>query len=50
MIASGTHPEDISSDKDYLIYKSAVSYNPTKKIKFSTWLGNQVRYYCLNKI
>lgn len=50
MFALGIHPEDISGDKDYIIYKSAISYKPSKKIKFSTWLGNQVRYYCLNKI
>ena len=50
MVASGVHPEDVLSDKDYIIYKSAISYNPDYKIKFSTWLGNQVRYHCLNKI
>ena len=50
MSASGIFPDDALNDKDYIIYKSACSYNPTKKTKFSTWLGNQVRYYCLNKI
>lgn len=49
-MASGVHPEDVLSDKDYIIYKSALSYDPSYKIKFSTWLGNQVRYHCLNKI
>lgn len=49
-MASGVHPEDVISDKDYIIYKSALSYDPSYKIKFSTWLGNQVRYHCLNKI
>ena len=24
--------------------------NPEKKVKFSTWLGNQVRYHCLNTL
>ena len=50
MLASGLHPEDVISEKDYIIYKSALSYNPTYKIKFSTWLGNQIRYHCLNRI
>ena len=50
MINNGLHIEDITSEKDYLIYKSALSFNPTKKTKFSTWLGNQVRYYCLNSM
>ena len=48
--ASGMFPEDAICEKDYIIYKSAISYNPEKKTKFSTWLGNQVRYNCLNKI
>jgi RNA polymerase sigma factor (sigma-70 family) len=48
ILNSGLHLEDITSEKDYLIYKSAISYNPEKKTKFSTWLGNQMRYYCLN--
>ena len=48
IINSGLHIEDVTSEKDYLIYKSAISFNPTKKTKFSTWLGNQMRYYCLN--
>jgi len=50
MINNGLHIEDITSEKDYLIYKSALSFNPTKKTKFSTWLGNQVRYFCLNSM
>ena len=33
-----------------LRYKSALSFKPEKKVKFSTWLGNQVRYHCLNAI
>ena len=32
------------------VSKSALSYDPSKKVKFSTWLGNQVRYHCLNTI
>jgi len=48
--ASGMFPEDAINEKDYIIYKSAMSYNPEKKTKFSTWLGNQIRYNCLNKI
>jgi len=50
MCNSGLHVEDVTSEKDYLIYKSAMSFNPDKKTKFSTWLGNQVRYHCLNSM
>jgi len=48
--ASGMFPDDAINEKDYIIYKSAISFNPEKKTKFSTWLGNQIRYNCLNKI
>jgi len=42
--------DDISLEKDYIIYKSILSYDPTRKCKFSTWLGNFTKYYCLNLI
>lgn len=42
--------EDILKDKIYVVYQTALSFDPKKKIKFSTWLGNQIRYYCLNMI
>lgn len=46
--SNGIDYNDVVNEKEYLIYKSALSYNPDKKTKFSTWLGNQVRYHCLN--
>ena len=45
---SGNYSINIENDKDYIIYKSALSFDETKNIKFSTWLGNQVRFQCLN--
>ena len=48
MMASGIHVQDIINEKDYIVYKSAMSFDPCKKSKFSTWLYNQVRYQCLN--
>lgn len=50
MSNSGVCPEDVLGDKDYLIYKSALSFKAQKKTKFSTWLGNQMRYLCLNSM
>lgn len=44
----GLNPYDILSDKLFVLYKSVLSFNPDKNVKFSTWLGNQTRYYCLN--
>ena len=45
---NGLRVEDVTEEKEFIIYKSAISFNPEKKTKFSTWLGNQVRYHCLN--
>tara|TARA_Y100001934_G_scaffold185954_1_gene219530 strand:- start:228 stop:824 length:597 start_codon:yes stop_codon:yes gene_type:complete len=50
LIQRGIDVNDISGDKDYMIYKSVMSFDPTKKTKFSTWLGNQMRYHCLNSL
>jgi RNA polymerase sigma factor (sigma-70 family) len=42
--------DEIISSKDYIIYNSAKTYNPDMGSKFSTWLSNQTRYFCLNCI
>ena len=48
--ASGVCVEDIVKEKDYIVYKSAISFDKNKKSKFSTWLYNQIRFQCLNSI
>jgi RNA polymerase sigma factor (sigma-70 family) len=40
--------QDLTDNKDWIIYSSALSFNPEKGSKFSTWLANQVKFYCLN--
>lgn len=45
---SGIDVDEIYQDKIFVVYKSALNFNPSKNVKFSTWLGNQMRYYCLN--
>ncbi|NBW17737.1 MAG: sigma-70 family RNA polymerase sigma factor [Caulobacteraceae bacterium] len=50
MSASGIYVQDIIDQKDYIVYKSAMTFDPCKNSKFSTWLYNQVRYQCLNCI
>lgn len=50
LIDFGANPDDLINDKLFVIYKSALNFNPDKNVKFSTWLGNQARYYCLNCI
>jgi RNA polymerase sigma factor (sigma-70 family) len=44
----GNTYSEISDSKDYVIYSAAESYNPDMGSKFSTWLANQTRYFCLN--
>jgi RNA polymerase sigma factor (sigma-70 family) len=47
---SGFVSDDIISSKDYIIYNSAKTYDPSRGSKFSTWLANQTRFFCLNSI
>tara|TARA_R110000772_G_scaffold2302_1_gene7933 strand:+ start:1631 stop:2203 length:573 start_codon:yes stop_codon:yes gene_type:complete len=42
--------EFILDDKDYVIYKSALDYDPSRNSKFSTYLANQTKWKCLNSI
>lgn len=49
-LSVGLSPEEITSDKLMIIYKSALNFDVDKNVKFSTWLGNQMRYHCLNCI
>lgn len=40
---------EIIGDKDYHIYKAVLSFDPDKNVKFSTYLGNQAKFLCLNE-
>ena len=40
--------QEVKEHKNFLIFKAAQSFDPTKGAKFSTWLGNLVTYACLN--
>lgn len=42
--------DDMLKDKVYVVYQSALSFDPKRNIKYSTWLGNQIRYFCLNTL
>ena len=48
--AEGVSLDELKNEKDYVIYQAALSYNNLKNIKFSSWLGNCMKYYCLNTI
>ena len=40
--------KELIKEKDYQIYSSALKYNPNKSSKFSTYLGNEIKWKCLN--
>lgn len=42
--------EEVLEEKDNLLFKCVLSYDENKGSKFSTWLSNQSRYFCLNKM
>jgi RNA polymerase sigma factor (sigma-70 family) len=39
---------ELNDNKYWIVFNAAKSYNSEKGSKFSTWLGNQVRFFCLN--
>ena len=41
---------DVLENKDFVIFKAILSYMYNKNCKFSTWLGNCTKYYCLSLI
>jgi DNA-directed RNA polymerase sigma subunit (sigma70/sigma32) len=40
--------EELIADKEYKIYNAAIKYNKDKGAKFSTYLGNETKWMCLN--
>lgn len=39
---------ELNDNKYWIIFNAAKSFNSKKGSKFSTWLGNQIRFFCLN--
>jgi RNA polymerase sigma factor (sigma-70 family) len=39
---------ELNDNRYWIIFNAAKSYNSEKGSKFSTWLGNQIRFFCLN--
>ena len=46
----GIKNEDILEEKNTVIFKAISSYKNNKNTKFSTWLGNCTKYFCLTMI
>ena len=40
--------DELINDKEYKIYLAALKYDETKGTKFSTYLGNETKWNCLN--
>lgn len=41
---------EAASEKNLIIWNSVKSFSGEKNVKFSTWLANQTKYYCLNTL
>jgi len=39
---------DFFNDKDYYIFQVVLDYKENKKTKFSTYLGNRIKWMCIN--
>jgi RNA polymerase sigma factor (sigma-70 family) len=39
---------ELNDNRYWIVFNAAKSFDATKGSKFSTWLGNQVRFFCLN--
>lgn len=39
---------ELNDNKYWIVFNSAKSFDAKKGSKFSTWLGNQIRFFCLN--
>lgn len=46
--SSYCHRQDLFEDKDFNIYSAALKYDPERGAKFSTFLGNETKFVCLN--
>lgn len=40
--------DEFTSNRFTILFDTIKSFDPTMKVKFSTWLANQIRYFCLN--
>lgn len=47
---TGYYRDDLINDQKYLIYNAAKTFDESKNVKFTTWLGNVTTYTCLNII
>ena len=46
----GIDINDVYEQKSHVFWNCIQNFDPSKKTKFSTWIGNSTRYSCLNMI
>lgn len=46
----GLKEEDILGNMDFTLFNAARTFDFSRKLKFSTWISNQARYFCLNSM
>lgn len=42
------YKQELRDDKDYMMYKFAMEYDPTKNMKYPTYVGQRVKWMCMN--
>jgi hypothetical protein len=47
---SGVAFEDFFENHKYIIYEATKDYDDSFGTKFVTWVGNKMRFYCLNTL
>ena len=43
------HKQDIIDELEYYVYNAGLKYDQTRGAKFSTFLGNEAKWLCLNQ-
>ena len=47
---NGIKKEELFSYRLFLIYDAAKTFKKSKNIKYITWLGSKIRFFCLNSV
>jgi RNA polymerase sigma factor (sigma-70 family) len=50
LLSNNVYLKDIFDEKNMILLHCIKTFNPTKKTKLSTYIGNYARYLCLNAI
>ena len=48
-VDNDSHKKELIDEMTYNIYKAVIKYDPSKGAKFSTHLGNETKWLCLNR-